>query len=195
MPKGFSDNEKLLINKAIIKSTIELIREKGMKKTTVEDITKKSHISKGSFYSFYNSKEDLFMKIIRDFETVFVEETNKILLGEGDKKEKIKKALNEIYLSKDSIALYINEDDITYLRRKFTGTDPHEDIEGAKEKYEKIFSYFNMELSNVNIETASIIMRTLQLTVENKEGYSKEAQERGLGILVEAFAKFMVGEI
>ena len=40
----------------------------GLKKTNVEEITKAAGISKGAFYSFYESKEALFMDVIEQAE-------------------------------------------------------------------------------------------------------------------------------
>jgi len=63
MPKGFSDEEKKIIQQGLIEKGIELFGKFGLKKTNVEDLTKAVGIAKGSFYSFYDSKEELFLDI------------------------------------------------------------------------------------------------------------------------------------
>jgi AcrR family transcriptional regulator len=64
MPKGFSQQEKLQIMQKINAVGKELFSSYGLKKTTIEDITRASGISKGAFYLFYASKEELFMEIL-----------------------------------------------------------------------------------------------------------------------------------
>jgi Transcriptional regulator len=64
MPKGFSEKEKLEIIQGLIEKGKSLFHIYGLKKTSVEDITKAVGIAQGSFYSFYSSKEELYFKII-----------------------------------------------------------------------------------------------------------------------------------
>ena len=63
MPKHFSDSERVEIRKRLLISAKKLFIHYGFNKTTIQDITKKASIGKGSFYSFYNSKGDIFLEI------------------------------------------------------------------------------------------------------------------------------------
>ena len=47
---------------------VELIQQKGVKRVTVEDIAMAVNIGKGSFYSYYNSKEELLYAVIKKSE-------------------------------------------------------------------------------------------------------------------------------
>lgn len=49
----------ILTKEALVKSIIQLSREKGYEKVTIRDICKRADISTGSFYHHYDSKEDL----------------------------------------------------------------------------------------------------------------------------------------
>lgn len=53
------DKELTLIN-----SAISLFKEKGIANTTVLDITKKSGVAKGTFYLYFNDKDELVSKVI-----------------------------------------------------------------------------------------------------------------------------------
>jgi AcrR family transcriptional regulator len=44
------------------------LRIYGIRKTNVEELTEAAGISKGAFYSFYPSKEELFMDILEEIE-------------------------------------------------------------------------------------------------------------------------------
>ena len=43
----------------LLSATIKLVKEKGVKNTTIRDICKNSGVSNGAFYHYYNSKEEL----------------------------------------------------------------------------------------------------------------------------------------
>ena len=64
MAKAFSEEEKLKIRKALLDCAEELISRQGVQKTTVDEIVEACHIAKGSFYSFYKTKELLFWDVI-----------------------------------------------------------------------------------------------------------------------------------
>ena len=68
MPKAFSEHEKELIQQRLLEQGHKLFSAYGLKKTNVEEITKAAGISKGAFYSFYASKEALFMDVIEEVE-------------------------------------------------------------------------------------------------------------------------------
>src|SRR5262245_23680193 len=71
MPKGFSEREKTLIRAKLIQKGGELFGTYGVKKTNVEDLARAVGISKGAFYLFYDSKEDLFFELLERFESDF----------------------------------------------------------------------------------------------------------------------------
>src|SRR5436190_23218582 len=68
MPKGFSEREKTLIRAQLLAKGRELFATQGIKKANVEDLTKAANISKGAFYLFFNSKEELFFELLGQFE-------------------------------------------------------------------------------------------------------------------------------
>ncbi len=61
MPKGFTEHEKELIRKRLLKEGYKQFSAYGLKKTSIEDLAEAAGISKGAFYLFYESKEALFM--------------------------------------------------------------------------------------------------------------------------------------
>ena len=61
---AFSDYETEQLRKALLKETRHCAVTLGMKKTSVEQLTKAVGIAKGSFYKFYESKEMLFFTVL-----------------------------------------------------------------------------------------------------------------------------------
>jgi len=51
--------EKERKKRRITKAAIDLLNKHGLKNTTVEDITLKANVGKGTFYSFFNKREDV----------------------------------------------------------------------------------------------------------------------------------------
>lgn len=64
MPKHYSDNEKVVIKEQLMKHAADCMKQYGIQKTTVDELVKRARIAKGSFYSFYSSKEMLFWDVL-----------------------------------------------------------------------------------------------------------------------------------
>jgi AcrR family transcriptional regulator len=63
MPKAWSEREKDLVKKTLQIEGKKLFEKFGLIKTTLDDIVRAAHISKGAFYLFYPSKEMLFQEV------------------------------------------------------------------------------------------------------------------------------------
>lgn len=68
MPRAFSDTEKTQLRAALLEHGRQLLATYGMRKTNVEDLTNAVGISKGAFYLFFDSKEELFFTLFEQFE-------------------------------------------------------------------------------------------------------------------------------
>lgn len=68
MAKPFSDSDREKIRADLMEKGRRLFETYGLKKTSVEDITTAVGISKGGFYNFFQSKEELFHLLIEEEE-------------------------------------------------------------------------------------------------------------------------------
>ena len=64
--RSFTDEEREIIKQKIIDRGKDCFARYGIKKTGIEDLTEGMGIAKSSFYSFFNSKEDLFLQIFKE---------------------------------------------------------------------------------------------------------------------------------
>lgn len=67
MPKIYSEEEKKHIIQRLKEEANILMQEKGVKKTTVDELVQRVGIPKGTFYLFYPSKEMLLFDVAQDF--------------------------------------------------------------------------------------------------------------------------------
>jgi AcrR family transcriptional regulator len=68
MPKAFSEHEKEMIRAQLREKGKTLFEKQGLKKTSVDELIEAVGISKGAFYLFYDSKEELFLEILEELE-------------------------------------------------------------------------------------------------------------------------------
>lgn len=85
MATAFSENEKEMIKNKLKEAAQECLGRYGVKKTTVDQLVQMAGISKGGFYIFYPSKEELFFTVLEEYQgTIMKEAENKL-----DTKERI----------------------------------------------------------------------------------------------------------
>ena len=76
MPKVFPEYREEATNR-IIKESVKFFSEKGYHKTKMSEIAESLGVSKGAIYQYFNSKEELFLEVIR----YYVEYTQKELIS------------------------------------------------------------------------------------------------------------------
>ena len=64
MARGFTERERDIIRNDLIETGRELFGTYGLKKTSIEDLTTGVGIAQGSFYTFFKSKEELYLEVI-----------------------------------------------------------------------------------------------------------------------------------
>ncbi|MFY9497750.1 MAG: TetR/AcrR family transcriptional regulator [Tepidanaerobacteraceae bacterium] len=121
MARGFTDREREIIRNDLVATGRELFGTFGLKKTSIEDLTKAVGIAQGSFYTFFNSKEELYLEVMdREGEAI----KQKLLKEENIKdltRERFKsffKKVFEIVNSNPIIRQMFFEEEVDTLIRK-----------------------------------------------------------------------------
>ena len=76
---AFTDFETEQLRKALLKETRHCAVTLGMKKTSVDQLTRAVGIAKGSFYKFYESKEMLFFAVLESIHSELYEVADRAL--------------------------------------------------------------------------------------------------------------------
>lgn len=68
MPRAFSADEQERIRARLVEVGHEHVARTGFRRTTVDALARSAGVSKGGFYLFFASKEELFVAVLRDAE-------------------------------------------------------------------------------------------------------------------------------
>ena len=79
MPRAFTQSEKNRIISLLREKGQELFVSQGLKKVTIDELASAAHIAKGSFYTFYKTKEELFLDISGYYQQKLFDELEPIL--------------------------------------------------------------------------------------------------------------------
>lgn len=191
MPKSFSEQERKIIRQSMIDITASLMKAKGIRQITVDEITRGANISKGSFYSFYNSREELFWDIIKTQERDLIDEIIDISKQEGEIRSKIRHILYDVFLRKNWLIYFLPESDFQYITRKLPPELLEADREQAFASVRTILSLSRLEDSPANIELLLTMMQILRLTETNFIYQSQQNKQNVQHILVEGIVDYL----
>ena len=94
MPKTFTVKEKEIIRKTLVIKGRELFSKYGLKKTSITELTNAAGIAQGTFYSFFDSKEELYFEILEQEESNSAKYLENIVKSSKSAKESIRKIIN-----------------------------------------------------------------------------------------------------
>lgn len=93
----------------IYENSKQLFREKGYDKTTLAEIIAASGCSKGGFYHYYKSKEDIIPQVLNEYEQVYIRTINAFVSPEQNGYENLINFYRTVYLDQSQDALLRKE--------------------------------------------------------------------------------------
>lgn len=149
MPKIFTLTERKNIEKTLLSVAGDCLSLYGVRRTTVDEIVTRAHIAKGSFYLFYDSKEDLFLSLFDSFISS-LEDEYLDMLKELDENH-IVTSLSHIFshiamlFYEKGIYRFLDEENMTLIKRKTESKKYSLFEENAERIFMTIFSYFSID--------------------------------------------------
>jgi len=71
MPRAFTESEREKLEAKLVGVGKKLVNRLGIRRLSVDDVVKEVGISKGSFYSFFPSREDFILSVFESWETEY----------------------------------------------------------------------------------------------------------------------------
>lgn len=145
--------------------------EKGMKKTSVDGLVAYAQISKGAFYNFYESKDELFLDIVEDWHTEIYGEILDMLLennGLSDKKKTALAIFKACEMIKENGYLNFIHRDLDMLLDNLKETEFIDRFHSDDIHIAEVIRFSGIKLIVTDDEAVSII-KNLVFTVLNSE--------------------------
>jgi AcrR family transcriptional regulator len=199
MPKAFSEHEKEIIRAQLLIRGRELFEKQGLKKTSVDELAEVAGISKGAFYLFFESKEELFLEILEQLEqeiqTKILEFTIK---PKANNRKNVGDLLRTFLLTRDTYPLLKNfgKSEFEYLLRKV----PSEWAVKHANKDEEFISHFIQKIEQEGIvvqsspRVVSNLIKTLFFVGLYLEELGQDAYHETLDVMINLVAGYIVGE-
>jgi len=196
MPKAFSDQEKAIIQRQLREKGQQLFALHGLKKTSVDDLTQAAGISKGAFYLFYPSKEELLLDILEHIEAEL--QTGVLTYAtraEQNARQNVRDLLSHFLLMWDAYPLlkHFTQDDYMLLARKL----PPERLQGHADRDEVFITNFTAKLASEGItlrappRVVANLIKSLFFVGLHRDDLGEDAYRETMAVLVDLVAGYV----
>lgn len=189
MPKIFSERDREVIRGKLLDEGMRELEHKGYRSISVDSITSGAGIAKGTFYAFFNSKEEFFYEIFQ-----LIKERNRIELREAAKngltKEKAVELLCRRYTRTKTVYDYFTVEDMRVIIRKLPQGDCRND---SAEFAEYICECADVDRSKVRPDVIVNLCNILALAAANRNILEEAAYSETIRVLCGALADYIFG--
>jgi AcrR family transcriptional regulator len=200
MPKAFTEHERKLIGKRLLKQGYQMFSTYGLKKTNIEEITKAAGISKGAFYNFYESKEALFMDVIELAETQVRQEILAVIdLPGPSPRARMFAVLKKAFTLFKAIPIlqFLTGDEYDLLFRRIPAEKLQEHLAKDRAFIDGLITRCQNAGIPIRAQTEQIIslLYPLALTIIYEDEFSRIDYSGNIDLLLELVAAFCLGEV
>lgn len=119
MPQIFDKIGRDKVREQLLETGFQLIKQYGLKKTSVADISKKAGIATGTFYNFFQSKEEFVYQLVL-YKRSFIKNSFREITADGKAdKEAFRQFLRKIYLADNDVFEYLSESEVEMLKARW----------------------------------------------------------------------------
>jgi AcrR family transcriptional regulator len=199
MPKGFSEREKALIRAQLLAKGRDLFATQGIKKANVEDLTRAANISKGAFYLFFNSKEELFFEILTQFEDEYHANLLEAAARPGaSPRQRVKHLLAQAFAIWRTHPLFthFNQEEYQYLLRKLPEQLIQINVDKDQVFVDRLLSQWRDQGVAIDCEPALFLglMRALFFMSLHEQDFGPAVYPDVIGFFIELIAQQIVRE-
>lgn len=179
------------IHKRLLETGVCLIQKKGIRHMTIDDITERVGIGKGTFYHFFQSKEEYISAVIRFSKEGLQAAINQMVERQGGIDKSGLLALFEMFslTGKNNIIAFITPEDEQWLQNKCPDlilNTPREDA-----MVSLLLAHMIGVRKNVNPHVVANSIKIMALAVENRRILHQDALAQNLSLMQQELCDYL----
>lgn len=194
MPAIFSEQQKGTIRLRMLEIGFQLIKKFGLKRMTIESVAKASGLAKGTFYTFFPSKEEFVFEIMQQKRTVVKQKLEERHQKHGPlDREQYRAYLQDVRDSDLGIYSYLTEEDVAWLHARWPEEyrlDPNVDERTTK----WMLGHLGGLRPDCDWRILANCWKAMAILDINRELLYPEVYEQTLGLYREALLNYLYGE-
>lgn len=195
MPSIFTKEDKERIRTQLLAEGRQMMLERGITKTNIDELAENAGIAKGTFYHFFSSKQDFILEIIHAYQDEKLTQLKRLV---ADKKGKLTyfealKWYKTLYLPQENPLFQVSKKDLDWIMTKIPSERlfrPEVDIQTGK----LILSMIEGVREDIDYRVLANFPKMAALAVENKEFMHQEVLEINFQLMIDCMHRYIKGE-
>ena len=188
MPKSYSEQERNYIRTRLREEAAKCLAVYGVRRTTVDEIVKRVHIPKGTFYLFYKSKELLLFEVILEQHEIINRELYQALLeisGQSFSAEKLTDVIFQFFKKTENMLILklLDIGEVELLVRKLPREVVEEHFRDDTDTIEKMLSLLPIK-KEVDSKVLSAAFHVIYYATLHKAEIGEEFYDGALRALI-----------
>ena len=191
MPAIFSEQQKEKLREQLLLTGFDSLKQFGYRKMTIDDITKKCAIAKGTFYRFFKSKEDFVYELMiyeRDKEKQALLDA---LDSEGHLSQSaFKNYVKDMFHNSVNVFSYMTQEEITLLQASW----PEEyllNVENDEKTTNWLLSFIPNKSEEVDWRIFANYMKAIAIVEVHKSLLNPETAEIFLDQMIDDMLRYI----
>ena len=194
MSPVFPLKQRQQIHTELLKTGIQLICEKGVRKLTIDEVTQRVQIGKGTVYHFFNSKELFVYEAIMFSKEAVLKKINEAVEKYGAlDRQAVDELLSHFsLLGQNNIISSLSMEDEIWLSKKLP---PEYILDPPKEEKIVDLLFQNMKdiRSDIHSHVVANMIKIMAITVENRNFLHEDVIAENMNILKDSFLDYLFG--
>ena len=194
MSPVFPLKQRQQIHTELLKTGIQLICEKGVRKLTIDEVTQRVQIGKGTFYHFFTSKELFVYEAIMFSKEAVLKKINEAVEKYGAlDRQAVDELLSHFsLLGQNNIISSLSMEDEIWLSKKLP---PEYILDPPKEEKIVDLLFQNMKdiRSDIHSHVVANMIKIMAITVENRNFLHEDVIAENMNILKYSFLDYLFG--
>ena len=190
----FPLKQRQQIHTELLKTGIQLICEKGVRKLTIDEVTQRVQIGKGTFYHFFTSKELFVYEAIMFSKEAVLKKINEAVEKYGAlDRQAVDELLSHFsLLGQNNIISSLSMEDEIWLSKKLP---PEYILDPPKEEKIVDLLFQNMKdiRSDIHSHVVANMIKIMAITVENRNFLHEDVIAENMNILKDSFLDYLFG--
>ncbi|MBC3887504.1 TetR family transcriptional regulator [Acetobacterium paludosum] len=170
MPKIYSNEKRQEIRNQLMLVGLELIKQNGLKRMSIQELTKKVGIAQGTFYNFFSSKEMLVYELADAYQKRTNQQLEKIIQSKGYlERNDLGTLYSRMFLKdEDNVYRFITREDLQNLYTRL----PHDcfrRMTDVKAEMELNLLHAREKKENYDLDAVINWIQIMNLTIQNKD--------------------------
>lgn len=194
-PRELTEQEKNIQRERLYEKGRELLFSYGIKKTSVEDITKASGMAKGSFYHYFQSKEELFFDIILQYHNQWFEDAGRLLTQESEVplKLRVKQLIKSVFQSDDFLFFFKYHREVEEMIAKVSPENLSSIMSFEHEAYAKLITMCGLDTDVVKPGVIHNYLHVIYFGMSNKDMLEQDIHDETLEALLNGLILYIFG--